>query len=100
MNVTTHNALLSALTNSEMSKVIDCKSAKEVWDRLQSMHKGDAKIKEAKLQTYRAQFELLHMNDDETVSEYLEWVNNIVLSIRGLDEKMDILVVIKKVLRH
>ena len=39
------------------------------------------------------------MNDDETVSEYLEWVNNVVLYIRGLDEKMDISIVIKKVLR-
>ena len=63
------------------------------------MHEGDAKIKEAKLQTYRAQFELLHMNNDETVNEYLEWVNNVVLSIRGLDEKMDISIVIKKVLK-
>ena len=39
------------------------------------------------------------MNNDETISEYLERVNNVVLSIRGLDEKMDISFVIKKVLR-
>ena len=99
MNAKAHNALLSALSNSEMAKVINCTSAKEVWDRLQSMHEGDVKIKEAKLQTYRAQFELLHMNNDETVGDYLERVNNVVLSIRGLDEKMDNSVVVKKVLR-
>jgi len=34
-----------------------CTSAKEIWDKLKNVYEGDEKIKEAKLQTYRGQFE-------------------------------------------
>jgi hypothetical protein len=36
-----------------------CKSAKDVWDKLQNIYEGYSKFKEAKLQTYRGQFEQL-----------------------------------------
>jgi hypothetical protein len=32
-------------------------SAKKIWDKLQNVYEGDAKFKEAKLQTYIGQFE-------------------------------------------
>jgi hypothetical protein len=39
------------------TKVIHCKSAKEIWDKIQNICEGDSKFKAAKLQTYRDQFE-------------------------------------------
>ena len=48
------NALYSGLVDSELVKVMTCKTAKEIWDKLQSIHEGDEKIKEVKLQTYRS----------------------------------------------
>jgi hypothetical protein len=51
------NALLNGLVNSIYVKVMHCSSAKEIWDKLQNFYEGDAKVKEAKLQTYRGQFE-------------------------------------------
>ena len=42
-------ALNQALSESEYSRVIGCKSAKEVWDKLQAIHEGDNVVKEAKL---------------------------------------------------
>ena len=47
------NAILRGLTNLIFVKVMHCKSAKEIWDKLKVMYEGDIKVKESKLQTYR-----------------------------------------------
>jgi hypothetical protein len=48
------NGILARLTNSICVKVMHFKSAKEIWDELEVVYEGDDKVKEAKLQTYRA----------------------------------------------
>ena len=42
-----------------------------MWDKLISSYEGNEKVKDAKLQTYRIQFEQLKMKEDETVGKYL-----------------------------
>ncbi|XXG85802.1 hypothetical protein AAC387_Pa11g0820 [Persea americana] len=93
------NALYSGLVDSELVKVMMCKTAKEIWDKLQSIHEGDEKIKEAKLQTYLSQFESLHMVEDENIDTYMLRVNEVTNSIRGLGEEIKEPVIVKKVLR-
>ena len=56
-NATTLNAILGGLENSKFVKVMNYDTAKEVWDKLNNVYKGDSKVQKAKLQTYRAQFE-------------------------------------------
>ncbi|XP_043694135.1 intracellular protein transport protein USO1-like [Telopea speciosissima] len=93
------HAIKDALIDSEFVKVMECKSAKQLWDKLKSIHEGDAKIKEAKLQVYRAQFEGLKMLNEENVEDYMLRVNGVVNSIRGLRESLTDSVVVKKILR-
>ena len=50
------NALLNGLSDTVFTKVAHCKSAKEIWDKLRNIY-GDSKVKEAKLQTSKGQFE-------------------------------------------
>jgi len=40
---------MCGLADSEIVKIMGCKSAKEMWEKLKSIHEGDDKIKEAKL---------------------------------------------------
>jgi len=47
------NALMNGLGESVYTKVMHCKSAKEIWDKLQNIYEGDSKVKATKLQTYR-----------------------------------------------
>jgi hypothetical protein len=47
------NAILCSMSESEFVKVMHCKSAKEIWDKLQNIHEGDGKDKKDKLQTHR-----------------------------------------------
>jgi hypothetical protein len=93
------NALLNGLDESLYTKVIHCKSAKEIWDKLQNIYEGDSKVKEAKIQTYRGQFEELNMKEDENNGAYLLRVNKIVNAIIGLGEEIKEFVTIQKVLR-
>jgi hypothetical protein len=62
------NALLNGLSETIFTKVAHCKSAKEIWDKLQNIYEGDSKVKETKLQTYRGQFEQLKMKEDENIA--------------------------------
>ena len=48
-NAKAANALLSALSPQEYTRVMNLKFAKQIWDKLKSFHEGDVKIKEAKL---------------------------------------------------
>ena len=47
-NAKAANALLSALSLQEYTRVMNLKSAKDIWDKLKSFHEGDLKVKEAK----------------------------------------------------
>jgi hypothetical protein len=47
------NALLNGLNDMVFTKVAHCKSAKEIWDKLQNIYEGDTKVKATKLQTYK-----------------------------------------------
>jgi hypothetical protein len=80
------NALLNGLGESIYTKVVHCKSTKEIWDKLQNIYEGDSKFKAAKLQTYRGQFEQLKMKEDENIVDYFLRVNETVNVIIGLGE--------------
>ena len=43
-------------------------SAKEMWDKLAIIYQEDSKVQEAKLQTYRSQFESIKMEEEEHVA--------------------------------
>jgi hypothetical protein len=64
------NALLNGLSDTVFTKVTHCKSAKEIWEKLQNIYEGDTKVKAAKLQTYRGQFEQPKMKEDEDIVAY------------------------------
>jgi len=52
-NVRAINAMLGGLAHFVFTKVMHCKSSKEIWDKLEIIYKGDAKVKETKLQLYK-----------------------------------------------
>ena len=83
-NSRARNHLLSARDESVFNKVMNCPSTKEMWDKLQTTYEGERKVKEAKLQTYRGQFEQLGMNEEEDIAAYIIWVDRLVNTIRVL----------------
>jgi hypothetical protein len=79
--------ILNNLSNSVFVKVMHCDSAKYLWDKLQNIYEGDAKVKGAKLQTFRAKFEQLKMKEDKDIASYFLRVDEVVNTIKGLGEE-------------
>ena len=48
------------------------------------MCEGDGKVKGAKIQTYKSQFEHLTMKKDEDIVAYFLWVDEIMNTMRSL----------------
>jgi hypothetical protein len=63
-----------SINDNMIQQVMHCKSTKKNWDKLQNIHEGDDKVKEATLQTHRIQFESLKMKYEENVVAYLPFV--------------------------
>jgi hypothetical protein len=88
-NLKEMNSILNGLAEVEFVKVMHLESAKAMWDKLISCYKGNEKVKDAKLQTYRLKFEQLNMNEDETISKYFLRVEELVNAMKGLGEKIE-----------
>jgi hypothetical protein len=86
INSKAKNALLNGLSDTIFTKVAHCKSAKEIWDKLQNIYGGDTKVKAAKLQSYRGQFEQLKMKENENFAAYFLRVDETMNAIIGLGE--------------
>jgi hypothetical protein len=74
-------------------------TAKAMWDKLINSYEGNEKVKYAKLQTYRLNFEQLKMNEDETVSKYFLRFEELVNAMKGLGEKIEESLLVQKILR-
>jgi len=48
-NIKTHYALLQALNDDDIARIIHCKSAYEIWSHLVVTHEGTSQVKRAKL---------------------------------------------------
>ncbi|GJX64161.1 putative RNA-directed DNA polymerase [Tanacetum coccineum] len=74
-------------------------TAKDAWETLKTMFMGADRVKTAKVQTLKAEFETLNMKDTEIIDDFAMKVNNIVSNIRALREKVEEAYVVKKLLR-
>jgi hypothetical protein len=80
------NEVLNGLGESIYTKFVHCKYAKEIWDKLQNIYKGNSKVKETKFQTYRGQFQQLKMKEDENIAASFLRVDETMNAIIGLGE--------------
>lgn len=58
-NAKAKNAILWGLSNTEFIKFMHCKTTKDILDKLKSIYEGDDKVKQAKIHTYKIEFECL-----------------------------------------
>jgi hypothetical protein len=98
-NLRYKNSILNGLVDLVYVKVMHCDSTKKIWDKIQNVYEGDAKVKEAKLQNYRGQFEQLKMNEHENNASGFLQVVEIVNAIKGLGEEVGEFIIVQKVLR-
>lgn len=91
--------MFMAVSPEEFRRVSMCETAKEVWDILETTHKGTKTVKGSKLQMLTSRFEELKMNDDERFDEFYAKLNDIVNSRFNLGERIPAVKIVRKVLR-
>jgi len=60
------NILISSLGVNEYHFVSHCMTSKDMWDALETLHKGTDDVKQSKINTFVQQYELFRMEDGET----------------------------------
>eukprot|EP00253_Pinus_taeda_P009806 PITA_09806 len=90
------NTLLGSLSQSEFVKVMQLKSAKEIWDKIVLSYEGDSQVKLAKLQTLRIQYETLKMHNDESITSYFLRIDEIVNCMKNLGEEIKEVTLVEK----
>lgn len=79
--------------------IAEKKTAKEGWEAIKVMCQGADRVKKARVQTLKAEFETLRMNDGEQLDDFYMKLNGLVSTIRALGEEMHESYVVKKLLR-
>ena len=77
----------------------DKKTSKEAWNAVKTMSLGADKVKKAKAQTLKGEFENLSMKDSDQLDDFYLKLHGLVSNIRALGEKMEESYVVKKLLR-
>ena len=88
-----------SLDESIFPKVSAAKKSKIAWDILETTYQGTSKVKIAKLQTLRRDFENLYMKDSDSVDQFLNQVMNVVNQIRSYGDDLIDQKVVEKILR-
>jgi len=90
--------IIIGLIESIYLKVLSCKTAKEVWGKLENIYASNLKVKEAKLQIFKAKFEQLKMREDEYIATYSQRVDETINTLESLGEPVETKFVVSKIL--
>ncbi|XP_014490466.1 uncharacterized protein LOC106753187 [Vigna radiata var. radiata] len=80
-------------------KVSKATTAKETWEILQDGYGSAGNVKEIRLQSLRRQYELLKMEEQETVDGYIGRIQMVVNAMRACDKVVKDKKIVHKILR-
>lgn len=92
-------AIYQGLPEDILLAVAEKKTAKEAWEAIKTMSLGAERVKQAKVQTLRAELDTLSMAETESLDDFCIKLFGIVTNIRVLGETVDEISVVKKLLR-
>ena len=88
-NARAHYVLLQALNDDDISRVIHCKSAHEIWTHLLVTHEGTSQVKRAKIDLLRSQYENFSMQENEIIDDMVTKFTKITNGLSSLGDGID-----------
>ncbi|GAU33469.1 hypothetical protein TSUD_158510 [Trifolium subterraneum] len=85
--------------NVPMGTVGDALSSKEAWGNLEKAYGGATKFKKVRLQTHKRQYELLQMEEKESIGDFVTRVTKLVNIMKGCGETISDQSVVERILR-
>lgn len=92
-------AIYQGIPKDMLLSIAEKTTTKDVWEAIKIMCLGADRVKKAKVQTLKSDFESLKMKDSENLDEFCMKLNNLVANIRALGEVIEESYVVKKLLR-
>ncbi|XP_019451905.1 PREDICTED: uncharacterized protein LOC109354003 [Lupinus angustifolius] len=87
------------VNRANFEKISAAISAKEAWETLDKCYSGGLKVKKVRLQMMRRQYELLQMEEQETISEYFTRIRALTNLMRSCGEQLIEQGIVEKILR-
>ena len=88
-NAKAQYAQTQALNDDDLSCVINCKSAYEVWNDLVITYEGTSQVKCSKIDLLHSQYENFYMLENESIDEILTRFTKITNALSSLGDKID-----------
>lgn len=92
-------AIYQGIPEDMLLSLAEKKTAKEAWEAIKTVCLGADKVKKARAQTLKCEFEIMNMKETESLDEFYMKLNGLVTNIRALGEKVEETYVVKKLLR-
>ena len=92
------SCIQSAVSDTIFTRIMACDTAKEAWDKLKEEFHGSDKTRQMQVINLRREFEVLRMEDEETVRQYTDRLMKVVNQIRLLGEELTDKRIVEKVL--
>lgn len=77
-------AISQAVPDTVMMAIAEKEMAKEAWDALKEMRVGEDRVKKARVQVLKRQFDRMYMGDSETIMEFAQKLTTLVGEMRIL----------------
>ncbi|GJR29843.1 zinc finger, CCHC-type containing protein [Tanacetum coccineum] len=72
--------LYQALPEEQLLQITKHKTVKAIWDALKTRHIGEERVQQARLQTLKSDFEMLHMKEDETIDTFTAKLTTLIVA--------------------
>ena len=64
--------MLQALNDNDISRVINYRTAYDIWCHLVVTHEGTSQVKRAKIDLLRFQYEIFCMDENESINDLIK----------------------------
>jgi hypothetical protein len=89
-------AISQAVPDAVMMSIADKETAKEAWEAIKEMNVGEDRVRKARVQALKRQFDRMYMAESETIVESYQKLTTIVGAIHSLGAKLKDRVVVER----
>ncbi|VFQ99283.1 unnamed protein product [Cuscuta campestris] len=99
LNARAINFLYCAVNPDDYRKISRCKTANEMWNKLEVTYEGTSQVKDSKIDLLTHEYEVFMMMENETIDGMFERFSTIISNLDTLGKHYEDHVLVRKILR-